>query len=250
MDEAAAQRRIELQSPEDLTYLIANVRKAALDSINAAFPPVEVDGEEDATPEEDELRNQIEKLVNDYITQTFTLALPSLTINGFPLSTLPASSHHPTSSSSTSSPSSTSRKNPPQPEIQYTPFDSRKRDRIESLVSQEEDLLRSIASLKRRVPVSVSSAYLNSTNLAIQQDDEFLQSIISNSNDHKIKEEGRESGKKVLEGMGPLERQENVESSFREAVEGLARLKKNMPAVVAKMERAKGAGEYVNRGRK
>jgi kinetochor protein Mis14/NSL1 len=56
-----AHRKIELQSPEDLTYLVDNVRRAAADSINAAFPPVDhpLDGQED------ELRNRIEQLVND-----------------------------------------------------------------------------------------------------------------------------------------------------------------------------------------
>lgn len=64
-----AHRRIELQSPEDLTYLIDNVRRAAADSINAAFPPVDnpLDGQED------ELRNHIEQLVNDV-----RLVLPSI----------------------------------------------------------------------------------------------------------------------------------------------------------------------------
>jgi hypothetical protein len=59
--EDPAHRPIELQSPEDLTYLIENVRRAAADSINAAFPPVE--GPPDG--QEDELRNRIEQLVND-----------------------------------------------------------------------------------------------------------------------------------------------------------------------------------------
>ncbi|KAK4166581.1 hypothetical protein QBC43DRAFT_257077 [Cladorrhinum sp. PSN259] len=237
MDEAAAQRRIELQSPEDLTYLINNVRKAALDSINAAFPPVELgEGEDAAVPEEDELRNHIEKLVNEYITQTFNLALPSLTVNGLPLASLPSNS----ASTNPNSPSARNNKPPSEPEIQYTPFDPRKRDKIEQLVSQEEDLLRSIATLKRRVPSSVASTYLNGTNAAISQDEEFIEGLIA-----KIKEEGQENGKKVLEGMGPLERQEDVEENLKRGVEGLGRLKKNMPSVVAKMERARGAGGYV-----
>lgn len=45
--------------------------------------------------------------------------------------------------------------------------------------------------------------------------------------------------------VGLLERQDGVEDGFRRAVEGLARLKRDMPAVVAKMERARVAGEYV-----
>lgn len=56
---AQVQRKIELQSPEDLTYLITNVRNAAAARLNEAFPHVEGhDGE-------DELRNQIEALVNE-----------------------------------------------------------------------------------------------------------------------------------------------------------------------------------------
>ena len=58
MDSGSIHRKIELQSPEDFTYLINNVRRAAADSINEAFPPVE--GHED---QEDELRVRIEQLV-------------------------------------------------------------------------------------------------------------------------------------------------------------------------------------------
>lgn len=64
--ESAVHRRIELQSPEDFTYLIDNVRRAAADSINAAFPPVDAgdrNGEDEE--EEDELRVRIEQLVDD-----------------------------------------------------------------------------------------------------------------------------------------------------------------------------------------
>lgn len=56
------QRKIELQSPDDLTFLIANVRRAAAERLNEAFPVVE------GNDGEDELRNQIEKLVNEVKT--------------------------------------------------------------------------------------------------------------------------------------------------------------------------------------
>lgn len=56
-----AHRKIELQSPEDLTFLINNVRRAAEAHVNAAFPPVD-DGQDDGG---DELRVRIEKLVAD-----------------------------------------------------------------------------------------------------------------------------------------------------------------------------------------
>ncbi|VBB81891.1 Putative protein of unknown function [Podospora comata] len=224
------QRKIELQSPDDLRYLITNVRKAATDSINAAFPPV-LDDEGNPIPqEEDELRNEIDKLVNDYITRLFTLSLPSLSING--------------SLSAPPSPKTLFSSDPqdhhnPQTD-HYEPFDPRKRDRIESLVSQEEDLLRSIAQLKRRVPAATASAYMTATNAQIATDEEMLSAVLQ-----RAREEGLESGKKALEGMGELDRQEVVEGTYTKAVETLGRLKRDMPAVVAKMERAGVAGGYV-----
>ncbi len=71
MDQAT-HRHIELQAPEDLAYLIENVRSAAADSINLAFPPVDsaTDGQED------ELRNRIEQLVNDVLLPP-SLPLPN-----------------------------------------------------------------------------------------------------------------------------------------------------------------------------
>lgn len=48
-----------------------------------------------------------------------------------------------------------------------------------------------------------------------------------------------------LQGVGPLERQENVEREFKGAVEALGKVKTDMSAMLAKMERARVAGEYV-----
>ena len=53
-------RKIELQEPEDLVYLINNVRAAATSQLNEAFPPVA-----DSDGKGDELRLQIEREVNE-----------------------------------------------------------------------------------------------------------------------------------------------------------------------------------------
>ena len=57
--DSAHQRKIELQSVDDLAYLVANVRRAAAAHLAAACPPVE------GAQEEDELRTQIEALVDE-----------------------------------------------------------------------------------------------------------------------------------------------------------------------------------------
>jgi len=61
-------RKIELQSPDDLQYLISNVRRAANEKIDKDLPPIEG---------EDRMRRRVEELVND----VYTLLLPFPTPN-------------------------------------------------------------------------------------------------------------------------------------------------------------------------
>ncbi|KAK3346782.1 hypothetical protein B0T25DRAFT_287630 [Lasiosphaeria hispida] len=220
MESSGVHRKIELQAPEDFTYLIDNVRRAAADSINAAFPPVE-----GADGQEDELRVRIEEMVNDYIIQTFTLATPNLTING--LSIDPSHYFSPTSA-------------PLEPQIQYELFDPRKRERIEDLAREEEDLLRSIAALKRRVPAATATNWAVASKAGVAADEAALASVTA-----RVEEDGATSGRKTLEGMRPMDRQGKVEVAFAGVVETLVRLKREMPATVAKMERARVAAGYI-----
>ncbi|KAK3400535.1 hypothetical protein B0T20DRAFT_494381 [Sordaria brevicollis] len=279
MESSTVHRRIELQSPEDFTYLIDNVRRAAADSINAAFPPVDSAREDD---EEDELRVRIEGLVNDYITKTFTLVAPNISINGLPVSdpseflSLPSSPLNSPATTNGRKPTTTkkskskitknTRSKKQKPQEEYEPFDPRKRSRLESLAREEEDLLRSIALLKRRVPASTASSFAQSLARQAEEDQKALEAA-----KQRVIEEGVLSGRKALEGLLPslageqgeeiggdgegqgdgqggrsvMERQEGIEDGFGKAVEALRRLKSQMPATVARMERARVAGGYV-----
>ncbi|PON30356.1 hypothetical protein TGAM01_v200796 [Trichoderma gamsii] len=226
------QRKIELQSPDDLAYLITNVRNAATEHLNEAFPPVEGDGGED------ELRNQIELLVNEYINKTFSLAAPNLTINGLPVA--------PESFVGTAAPA---------PNTVYEPFDARKRRQVADLITQEEKLLEDVAALKRSVPAKVAADHAERIRTAMRQDEEDLRERVARdaSAAAAAEAEAGEAGTTTTtteSRKGPplaarLQRQESVEGSFKTAVQGLNRLKRDMPAVVAKMERARVAGDYV-----
>ena len=55
-------RKIDLQSPEDLTYLYSNISNAAQQKLDLAIPPVET-AERGAN--EDAFRNEVEKLVHE-----------------------------------------------------------------------------------------------------------------------------------------------------------------------------------------
>ena len=72
----SAHRKVELQSPADLSYLIANVTRAAREKIDTHLPP-------DAAPEgEDAMRKRVEQLVDEYIRSTFDASKPNISING------------------------------------------------------------------------------------------------------------------------------------------------------------------------
>ncbi|KAG8162122.1 hypothetical protein KVR01_007887 [Diaporthe batatas] len=274
-----AHRKIELQSPEDLTFLINNVRRAAGEHINAAFPPVD-DAHDDGA---DELRVRIDKLVADYISQTFTLAAPNLSINGFDLDARTFPAVYLDSPSPSSTHNLRKRRggadNNSQPEeiVQYEAFDARKRARVEELAREEEDLMREIAALKRRVPAATAKGFAEGFWEGVRADEEALGRARDGAvaaavggggggRDDEGQEEkgGEEEGqggeeeeegadarksnnkpKALLDGIGPLERQPRVEADHAAVVDTLGRLRREMPATVAKMERARVAGEYV-----
>ncbi|KAH7029248.1 uncharacterized protein B0I36DRAFT_325336 [Microdochium trichocladiopsis] len=230
------QRKIELQAPDDLAYLLANVRRAAAQRIDEAFPAVE------GAQEEDELRSRIEELVEQYITKTFTLAGPNLSINGLDIN--PAQIAHLQESSSTTSADGTL-----QPEEVFEPFDARKRQRVEDLSREEEDLLRDIAHLKKSVPAASASSWAEATRQGTKDDEEALEAANQRAREAADNRDDLTEGKGGLRGVDVLERQADVERAYEQAVQGLIRLKRDMPAVVARMERARSAGQYVITGK-
>lgn len=73
----SAHRRVELQSAADMTYLMANAKRAARAKIDLHLPP-------SAAPEggEDVLRRRVEELVDEYIRNVFASARQGISVNG------------------------------------------------------------------------------------------------------------------------------------------------------------------------
>lgn len=147
--------------------------------------------------------------------------------------------------------------------MQYEAFDARKRARVEELAREEEDLMREIAALKRRVPAATAKGFAEGFWDGVRADEEALgralegavAAVAGSGRDDEGQEEEEEGEegivrkssrpKAMLDGIGPLERQSRVEADHGGVVDTLGRLKREMPAAVAKMERARVAGEYV-----
>ncbi|RWA10431.1 hypothetical protein EKO27_g4665 [Xylaria grammica] len=219
-------RKIELQVAEDLAYLVANVRRAATARIDEAFPPVD-------DSSEDELRTRIEELVNESRRPESKHQRPPRRRLAVPV---PRGSSNPLASS--------------EPEEVFEPFDARKRARVEALTTEEEDLLRDIAHLKKSVPGTVAGAWAEAARKGVKDDEEALERVnLAAAQFGKLTTSDPSAAAAAGDGsvlaITPLEHQDDVETSFGDAVRGLGRLKKEMPAVVARMERARKAGEYV-----
>lgn len=156
---------------------------------------------------------------SQYITKTFTLAAPNLAINGLDIDPAPYLSE--------TTPS----------EPVYEPFDERKHQRVLDLAREEEDLLAEIATLKRNVPSRVAASVSENVREGMRADDVAVE---ERSEAVLNVDEGEVTRGMEVSGVG-----EDGEERWGGAVGGLGRLKREMAAVVARMERARIAGEYV-----
>lgn len=244
---AEFQRKIELQSPDDLQYLISNVRRAANEKIDKDWPPIEG---------EDKMRERVEELVNEvrpiaivqslilqihlqlkrksnqcieqYINNVFHTSSENITINGMNPS--------PDLLSSLLTSTSTS----PILEIEeHEPFNTKLFERAKELARQEEDLIEEIAALRRTVPAKVAENVKREYKEGLEGDEIVLGRL----------EEMRERGAADL-GVGGLERQGDVEAAWVRGVKGLEGLMRTMPETVARKERAEKAEAYVGKGEK
>lgn len=209
-------RKIELQSPDDLQYLISNVQRAANEKIDKDLPPIEG---------EDKMRRRVEELVQDYISKVFHATSENITING-----LEPSPEYLNSMLTNTTIEGRSVE-------EHEPFNSKLWEKAKTLARQEEDLIEEIAALRRKMPgVAVESLQRNYKE-ETEKDETELRRIAE-----IVKE--RETGEAKL-GIGELGRQAEVEGNWTKGIDGLGRLKRTMPEMVAKKERAERAEDYV-----
>jgi len=205
-------RKIELQSPDDLQYLISNVRRVARQMIDKDLPPM-------PGMDEDPMRQRVEQLVQDYIRRVFLTTGDNITING--MAPEPAMLEK-----------MLLEEGGEQSVEEHEPFDSKLWERAKELARQEEEMIEEIASLRRKMPgVAVEGARKGE-----KLDDEgvlgrWVESVQKDDT--------------VDLGVRGLDRQEQVEKDWVRGVEGLGRLKRSLPEMAAKKERAEKVEAYV-----
>ncbi|KAH8590910.1 hypothetical protein B0O99DRAFT_633759 [Bisporella sp. PMI_857] len=205
-------RKIELQSPDDLQYLINNVRRAAREKIDKDLPPMPGLGE-------DPMRQRVEELVQAYIRDVFLTTGENITINGMEpdKDLLERMLKEDGGERSVE---------------EFEAFDPRLWERAKEAARKEEELVEEIARLRRDVPGMVVEGVRSG---AKGDDEERLGIWVEKAN-------GGDNGDLRV---GSLERQEVVERDWAKSVDGLSRLKRSLPEMAAKKERAEKAEAYV-----
>ncbi|CAL8577685.1 hypothetical protein XPA_003508 [Xanthoria parietina] len=217
-------RKIDLQSPADLTYLHTNIKHTAQQKLDLAIPA-------SATPANepnDSFRPRVQQLLADYITQTLTLALPSLAINGLEAETsmlLADDENKGTEGSGTAV---------VEDESHYEAYDPRLAERLRTLYRQLEWEHTRVAELRRDAPGAAARGFVE--RLEAEREVER-----GREREVEVEMEGVRDG--GLGGVG-VERGDEVEKMWGRGLEGLVELGR-VTDVVAKMERAKRAAEVV-----
>ncbi|KAI6883028.1 hypothetical protein KC363_g4964 [Hortaea werneckii] len=222
----AAHRKIELQSPADLTYLIANVSRAAREKIDKHLPP-------DAAPEgEDAMRKRVEQLVEEYIRNTFNAAKNSMSINGMDSREMDAELAKAQEGEGTVDLTTKPKHLDLTGIAEIEPFDTKLAQRIQNLSAQIEQRTLDLANLRRNAPGETSKRFQDSFAKQTEDYDTRLQK------DEQMKlDEARNTHMEIEE----LERLDEMQNAWTKGTEQLQELRTGLGSTVARMEKAEKA---------
>ncbi|MCJ1446094.1 MAG: hypothetical protein MMC23_006599 [Stictis urceolatum] len=226
----AHQRKIDLQAPADLTYLLDNIKDTAQKKLDLHIPPSAApeDGQEDA------FRTTVENLVFQYIQHTIALALPSISINGLDaspsfLTPTPSSTDH-----STTDPSAPVDPDDPN----FEPYDPKLADQLRSLHAALEAETTRVAELRREAPAKAAQNYAEKLKLDVEK----RQSEVEDAR-LRAREEGERRAAIVKVKLERAEKVAQIWEKTRAGLEGLGGVTEG----VAKLERAERAAVEVER---
>jgi kinetochor protein Mis14/NSL1 len=167
---------------------------------------------------------KIDSNKEQYISRVFQTTSPNITINGL--------SPKPDLIRSMLTASETTRSIE-----EHEPFNPKLWERAKELARQEEDLIEEIAELRRKMPGIAVEEAKSGFKEGVEVDEKALSERL------EVVKERVGSGGGL--GLGKMERQEDVESAWERGVQGLGRLKRTIPEMAARKEKAERVEQYV-----
>ena len=197
-------RKIELQSPSDLTFLTSQISTAARQKLDLHLPPVS------DTSEPDDLRRQAEDLVDAFVAQVLAGMRGNISINGMAVE------------GAVDGEGSVEEAMEGVEREEFEPFDERLRGRVGAAIARRDALVGKISAHRRTTGGEAARAFER----RFEREKEGVEALVV---------EGGEWDVADVEG---LERGEDVTRNWERAVEGLGRLNKGLPETRARLERA------------
>ncbi|KAI1612504.1 hypothetical protein EDD37DRAFT_309830 [Exophiala viscosa] len=176
-------RKIELQTPDDLTYLHANLIASAQQKLDLHFPPSAIQNQSRAQPAtvitldglqppapagdslhkpdekeeqpEDPLRARVRQLVDAFITKTWGGASKNILVNGMDASSLPVLSDVASQPNASDGP----QEEREGIDFTYEPYDTRLQAKVAGLYGELEALTAQVSKLRRAAPKYGADAY-------------------------------------------------------------------------------------------
>jgi kinetochor protein Mis14/NSL1 len=202
-------RKIELQSPLDLTYLQSNLAASARQKLDLHFPPSASQPQsqpssdpsasanrENGISTTDPMRQRVQDLVDQFLDRTWVAAKQSISINGQDATTLPP----PAMDSTTSAAPDQPREEREGVDFEYEPYDARLSSKVASLYGELEALTTQVSNLRRTAPGAAAERYNRALLEALEEDQRAFKARKEEMVDRRG-EDGRNEGVLKLDDM-------------------------------------------------
>ncbi|KAI4941625.1 hypothetical protein J4E91_010656 [Alternaria rosae] len=224
----ASHRKIELQSPSDLTFLTSQIRTAARQKLDLHLPPVPSSDTNGDAP--DELRRSVEDLVETFVAKVLQGIRHNVSINGIDVV---GSGNEGDMMDGVVNGNGGGEGDSMVETVEYEPFDDKLRSQLSATVAKRDALIAKISQQRRTTPKVAAETWMKG-----------------------FEEEDRKDAAAGANGDGEvadveaLQRQDEVERNWERAVTGLQRLNKGLPETRARLERAGDVVGYLGGAKK
>ncbi|KAF2711500.1 hypothetical protein K504DRAFT_465248 [Pleomassaria siparia CBS 279.74] len=220
--DGTAHRKIELQSPADLTHITSHIREAATQRLNNALPPSDA-----SHPQEpDAYRAKVEELVESFVSDVLQGLRSNVSINGLDV---------------VSNLEGDAAKQPSVVEVEeFEPYDENLRAKVADMVKKRDELIKNISEKRRTAPKLAAETHMKELKAEMETQDKAW--------------EEQERAMQIVNERDlvdvEIKRGEEMSRNWEKAVEGLGRLKGGLGETRARLERAGDVVGYLEGGKK
>ncbi|KAI8939001.1 hypothetical protein NX059_004845 [Plenodomus lindquistii] len=224
-------RKIELQSPSDLTYLTSQIRAAARQKLDLHLPPVT-----DTSNTPDELRTHVESLVDAFVANVLQGMRNNISINGIDVVARGRSGDEVDERGEAMEGVVVEGVSEVEKE-EFEAFDDKLRARLASQVAKRDALVSKISAHRRTTPAVAARAWQERW----EREEEEVREVMEG-----LERQAKVLGGEDVVGVEALARADEVQRNWERAVEGLARLNKGLPETRARLERCGDVVGYMD----